>query len=154
MQEVKAEYMAQKRTDSHEQNLAIKRLIEKGYISNVVKNDSLHAKLEWTFSFGNLVFHYEGSSTPVDFSKYRVRLIYRPNKKGNEKIKVFIDEPVLAKKKHFWQDGSLCLWKGGNFQWKKGTNIEKDLVPSICTWIYHYEKWIETGIWHGEEAEH
>lgn len=146
--------MVQKMTDRHKQSLAIRRLAERGFITTVVKHDSSFAKLEWTFSFGNLVFHHNEDSTPVDFSKYRIRLVYRPNKKGNEKIKVFIEEPVLAKKKHFWKDGSLCLWKGTNFQWRKGMNIEKDLFPSICTWIYHYETWLETGIWHGEEAEH
>ncbi|MBK8427620.1 MAG: hypothetical protein IPL27_17335 [Lewinellaceae bacterium] len=154
MPEAKGGCMAQTMTDSHKQCLAIKRLAEKGYITNVVKHDSLFAKLEWTFSFGSLVFHHDESTTPVDFSKYRMRLVYRPNKKGNDKIKVFIEEPALEKKKHFWQDGSLCLWKGSNFQWKKGMNIEKDLFPSICTWIYHYEKWVETGFWHGEEANH
>jgi len=146
--------MARKISDSSRQRLSVKRLEENGYITDLVSYDSLFAKLEWTFYFGELVFHHDENSTPVDFSKYKMRIIYKPNKKGNKKVKVFIDEPVLTKKKHFWGDGSLCLWKGTNFQWKKGMTIKNELFPSICTWIYHYEKWLETGIWHGEEAEH
>lgn len=154
MLEVKEECMAQKLTDSDMQRFAIKSLSKKGFITNVVEHNSFFAKLEWLFSFGPLVFYHDKTTTPVDFSKFKIRLIYRPNKKGNKKIKVYIEEPLLTENKHLWPDGSLCLWKDTNFQWKKGMNIEKDLFPSICTWIYHFEKWVETGIWHGEEAEH
>ncbi|GJM32931.1 MAG: hypothetical protein DHS20C18_19320 [Saprospiraceae bacterium] len=146
--------MGQKISDSNRQRMSIRKLEGQGFISDVVSYDNPFAKLEWMFSFGEIVFHHDENSTPLDFSKYKVRVIYRPNKKGNKKVKVFIDKPALTKRKHLWEDGSLCLWKGTKFQWEKGMSIKNDLFPSICTWIYHYEKWLETGIWHGEEAEH
>ncbi len=130
-------------------------LQEQGYISELnSKVNTTLRRYSWSFRMGMILFHHNGQETQRDFSKYRLRILYRPQKKGRQRIKVLIDEPIIQRKKHFWPDNSLCLYKPTNFQWKVGMKISTNLFPSICTWLYHYEVWLETGHWYGEEAEH
>lgn len=126
-----------------------------GFIYNLTeKANRRFDRYIWTFQMGLISFHHNDQETIKDFQKYRLRIEYRPKKKGYRTIKVFIDEPEITQRKHFWDDGSLCLYKRQNFEWQTQMKVQNDLFPSICTWLYHYETWLETGEWYGEEAPH
>jgi len=137
------------------QRKSLERLEADEYISSLTEKKGYSQKCEWYFNMGKLTLYPdEKSSVNVDFSAYRLKIIYKPNKKGNQMVRVFMVEPKPRRKKHFWPDGSLCLWKPSNFIWEKEMLFGKELFPTICTWLYHYTVWLETGKWHGEEAEH
>ena len=105
----------------------------------------------WKFKMSQLVFEYEGKQVDVDFSKYIIQITYHSR---SEPI-VKIISPQIGIVKHMYPDGRLCLYKPSNFKWRDKMSIKDDLFPSICTWLYFYEKWVETGgTWFGEEAEH
>ncbi len=147
--------MGMKKSNISGRSQGIEKLAEEGFISNLVENANRRTnKYVWSFNMGTISFYHDEKETIRDFTKYRIRVEYRPQKKPVKRIRVFIEEPLIERKKHFWRDGSLCLYKHSNFQWKKGMTIRNDLFPSICTWLYHYEVWLKTGEWYGEEAEH
>lgn len=131
------------------------RLKEEGFITNLREKASRKFdRYTWTFQMGQISFNHYDQKTIKDFRKYKLRIEYKPKKAPSKVLKVFIDEPEIRHKKHFWSDGSLCIYKPNNFEWKPNMNIQHALFPSICTWLYHYEIWLETGKWYGEEASH
>lgn len=133
----------------------LEKLEEEGFISDLSEEvNRKFCKFKWLFNLGHIDFNYGGKTTTRDFSKYRLRIEYRPNKTAPMRIKVFIDSPEMEREKHFWRDGSLCLYKHQNFRWENRMTIREDLFASICTWLYHHEVWLETGVWYGEEASH
>lgn len=131
------------------------KLEKEGFISQLTEQaNRIFDRYIWTFRMGEIAFYHNKKETIKDFSKYKLRIEYRPKKSYHRIMKVFIEEPEVKRKKHFWKDGSLCLYKYHNFKWKPDMKIYHDLFPSICTWLYHYEVWLQTNKWFGEEAPH
>jgi len=129
----------------------MRSLEEKGYITRLEEKISITSRYSWSFNMGELVFQYNDKNIELDFTKYRLQIIF----KKRHPPKVYVLKPSIPEgSKHIWKDGSLCLYKPSNFQWERNMNIERDLFPSICTWLYHYSIWKKTGNWIGEEAIH
>jgi len=136
-------------------NESMINLVKEGYISELDEFKNSRGKSVWKFKMGKFTFHYDDNSTDVDLSKYRIRIVYSPRKKPPRNLQVWIENIELPQgTKHTYRNGTLCLFKPQNFEWKKGMTIETDLFSTICTWLYHHEVWKRTNIWHGEEAKH
>jgi hypothetical protein len=134
---------------------SMKGLEEKGFISELIECKKMTGKSVWKFKMGKLAFHHNNEMVNVDFSKYHMKIVYNPKKRPPKNIEVWIENLKLPKDtKHIYPNETLCLFKPENFKWKEGMTIEKNLFSTICTWLYHYEVWKSTGIWHGEEAKH
>lgn len=95
---------------------------------------------------------WEGWLRPDAYSsQYRVRIICRPKMTPA----VFVVDPALVSDApHRHLNGSLCLFKDRDNPWQETDGIGTRLVPLICSWLYYYEKWCDTGIWLGPEATH
>lgn len=134
------------------QKSAMIALENAGYISKLHMRQ-YHIKRKatvWTFKMNKVVFEFDEKQLEIDFSKYGIEITYYQDSAPIVKIL----SPKVSLGKHLYPDGSLCLYKPSNFQWKDKMSIKDDLFPSICTWLYFHEKWVETGTWFGEEAEH
>lgn len=134
------------------QKSAMIALENAGYISKLhMRQYHIRRKASvWTFRMNKVVFEFGEKQLEIDFSKYVIEITYYQDSAPIVKIL----SPKVSSGKHLYPDGSLCLYKPSNFQWKDKMSIKDDLFPSICTWLYFYEKWVETGTWFGEEAEH
>lgn len=143
--------MGRKIFNPTKQKKSITNLLDNGYISDLAEDIRRTGRCSWSFNLGALVFYYDDKELDVDFTKFRLEIIY----KKRHPPKVYILTPSLPPNtKHLWEDGRLCLYKKTNFEWKDEMSIEKNLFPSICTWLYHDSVWKQTGKWIGEEAEH
>lgn len=123
--------------------------------SDLITNLKIHKQLRgnyyWTFNLCEIEFEYDDKKIDLDFRKYSIKVCYTKK----DPPRVYIVKPQLINKaKHVYSNGSLCLYKPMNWQWKNNMSFGKDLFPNICTWIYFYEIWKENGNWIGEEAVH
>ena len=48
----------------------------------------------------------------------------------------------------------LCLYSPRNYEWNVGMLYVETIIPWACEWLYHYELWVSTGIWHGGGIVH
>lgn len=126
----------------------LKELAAESYLSAFSFKRFLRSNL--IFSFSLTQQEINGEKVDVDFSKYKLKVVC-------SKIhppKIFIKQPIIAKPKHMYKDGSLCLYHWSNFKWGDDKSIARDLIPWTYMWVYYYEMWLSTGIWYGDEYEH
>ncbi len=64
---------------------------------------------------------------------------------------------VHARKRlpHVFPDGAICIYdcRAGKDEWNPRMPLA-DIVPWVELWLYYYETWVVTGVWHGKEAQH
>ena len=64
------------------------------------------------------------------------------------------DDPIP----HRYRDGDLCLYDPGieapRSEWDQTMPIADTLVPWAAEWLFFYELWHATGVWHGREVVH
>lgn len=82
---------------------------------------------------------------------YRVSIVYRLGKSP----KVRVISPELCDRgdgvriPHRYSDGSLCLHRPAYGEWQSKDLIAETVVPWTVLWLYDYEVWLATGVWHG-----
>ena len=128
-----------------------RRLSDSGFITDLSFKKRTRGVYTWKFRFEEIKFSFDGTELDIDFTKYLIKVVYTKSVPP----KVFVLEPDLPRTtKHLYMDKSLCIYKPSNWQWQNEMKFDEDLFPNICTWLYFYEKWVETGNWYGEEAVH
>lgn len=100
-----------------------------------------------------------GDLTPTPLSiTYKVKIHY----KLGEFIRVFVLHPKLllaAGKRtlpHVYSmpKQELCLYYPKADEWHPGMFYVQTLIPWASEWLYHYEIWVGTGVWHGGGKDH
>ena len=100
-----------------------------------------------------------GELKPTPLSQtYTVKLHY----KRNAYVKVFVIGQTLelakgkTKLPHVYSTPlqQLCLYYPKNDEWHTGMFYVKSLLPWASEWLYHYEFWVGTGVWHGGGIDH
>jgi hypothetical protein len=90
---------------------------------------------------------------------YRVKLHYS----YDEGAKVYVLDPnplELASGKdklpHVYSttEQRLCLYYPAWREWHPGKLYVHTLIPWTSEWLYHYEIWVGTGVWHGGGIDH
>ena len=94
-------------------------------------------------------FDFIGILKPRDI-EYQIKIMYRKRKDP----KVIILSPEILDNKHRYSDGSLCIYKQSEFNWREDKLISKYIVPLIASWLYFHEVYLLTGKWYGQEAQH
>ncbi len=63
--------------------------------------------------------------------------------------------PVGKRLPHVFQDGAICIYdcRSGKDEWNPWMPLAV-IVPWAELWLYYYENWLVTGVWHGKEAQH
>ena len=63
--------------------------------------------------------------------------------------------PAGERLPHVFPDGTICIYdcRPGKDEWNPRMPLA-DIVPWAELWLYYYETWLVTGIWHGKEAKH
>jgi hypothetical protein len=76
--------------------------------------------------------------------------------RSGARVQIWVREPTLVPYKntgrppHTFADGSLCVTE----RTAMANEFRADTtVPWIYSWFYFYERWLETGIWYGPQAE-
>lgn len=130
---------------------AFRRLSDKEFITELDFKKGWKGDYRWNFRMNEVTFLFNNRNLDLDFRSYQLKVIYT----NQIPPKIFVTNPVLPKEtKHLYKDKSLCLYKPTNWQWQNDMQFDIDLFPNICTWLYHYEVWCDTGNWLGEEAVH
>ncbi len=93
-----------------------------------------------------------GTITPLDgCNDYRVRIRYRLEKAP----RVAVLSPTLSDRgdgnpiPHRYSDGSLCLYFPRYGEWTSNHFLADTILPWASLWLYYYEVWVATGVWHG-----
>ena len=94
-------------------------------------------------------YDFIGTLKPRDI-EYQIKINYRKKRDP----KVFILHPEISDYKHRYNDGSLCIYKQSEFNWREDKLNSKYIVPLIASWLYFHEVFILTGNWYGPEAPH
>lgn len=113
------------------------------------------SKLE--FDQKQLVWQYEISPTPLSIT-YSIKMVYTKGKHPD----IFVIDPKLTlfqgeeKLPHVYNSSKqwLCLYVRKARQWNRSMYIADTIIPWISEWLFHYECWLATGIWHGGGVEH
>lgn len=50
---------------------------------------------------------------------------------------------------HMYGQEHLCLYKPAYDEWNKTKSVARTIIPWTSLWLFHYEAWHATGIWHG-----
>lgn len=100
-----------------------------------------------------------GDITPTPLSDtYKIKLHYKRGKC----LDIYVLEPQLKlaegeiKLPHVYSTPKqqLCLYYPKNKEWHTGMFYVKTLIPWASEWLYHYEIWVGSGVWHGGGIEH
>lgn len=96
--------------------------------------------------------------TPTaDSETYTIDIKYKLNSRPN----VFLISPSLKtfngeKPHHLYGEHNgnpiLCLYYPKYKEWTKFCYISDTIIPWISTWLFAYEYWLITGVWHFSEV--
>ncbi|MCY3019650.1 MAG: hypothetical protein NTW87_11560 [Planctomycetota bacterium] len=98
---------------------------------------------------------WEGTVEPSGLSeRYVVRITYRLGYDPQVRV---LNPPLVRRADrpipHFNGDGTLCLYPVDSGEWTAADSIAYTIVPWISDWLFHYEVWMATGVWHGDEPK-
>lgn len=70
------------------------------------------------------------------------------------KINVDVVKPLLERRgdqpiPHVYPRNRLCLYQPKYKEWQPHNYIANTIIPWANLWLYYYEEWHRTGIWHG-----
>jgi len=97
--------------------------------------------------------------TPTPLSgAYKLKLHY----KRRDGVSMYVLEPklILAPGKKYLPHvystpkQKLCLYYPEAKEWNPGLYYVHTIIPWTSEWLYHYEIWAGTGVWHGGGIEH
>lgn len=146
-----ARAVAKLRFRPHRQITAFNRLKEAGFIEQLTFRQGVRGRFIWEFNLGSFSFQLGNETVAVDYRLYRLRVVYS----ATTQPRVYVLTPKLPiSTKHIYKEGNLCLYKPTNWEWQDQHRFDEELFPNICSWIYHYEHWRDTGEWIGPEAVH
>ena len=99
-------------------------------------------------SYGELVI--TGVVKPTNMSrKYEIRITYVISKiQKVEIINPKLDDST-CKLPHVYNNNELCLFYPKYKEWTKYDYIAEKIIPWTTLWLYYYEVWRITGVWHG-----
>jgi hypothetical protein len=125
----------------------ISLIIQEGYLKSIFPDSRVKRVREESLT-------WEGEVTPSSLSrKYLLKLVY----KRNNGVQVYIAEPKLELAKgekflpHVYSTPKqrLCLYLPSENSWNISKLYVKTLIPWACEWLFHYEIWLGSGVWHG-----
>jgi hypothetical protein len=93
---------------------------------------------------------WDGELQPTPMSNtYSVRIDYVLR----DRPKVWVVRPNLSETRravripHTFSNGSVCLHLHSD--WTPKMFVAETIVPWLSLWLFHYEVWRATGVWHG-----
>lgn len=107
----------------------------------------------WVITPNGFTWRFKTTPTPLS-DTYTLKIVY----KQNFSPKVYVDEPKplrLAKGAtrlpHTYDSKAqqLCLYHPKYREWTVSKLISKTIVHWALEWLYYYEGWAFSGIWHG-----
>ncbi|MEL7599153.1 hypothetical protein SDC9_113949 [bioreactor metagenome] len=107
------------------------------------------------YSVRQNILVWKGYLQPTYLSpKYLIKVVYQREKHPN----VYVIDPkplVLAEGKskleHVYDTDKqhLCIYYKRAKEWNETKFIADTIIPWTSEWLFHYEIWATTGIWHG-----
>jgi hypothetical protein len=94
---------------------------------------------------------WTGQLQPCDLSRvYTIRIDYQQRRYPAVRVLA----PALQATEtgflpHTYDDGTLCLHDAG--QWNAAMLIVDTIIPWTAEWLLHYEMWLATGEWFGDD---
>lgn len=107
------------------------------------------------YSVRQNILVWKGYLQPTYLSpKYLIKVVYQREKHPD----VYVIQPkplVLAEGKskleHVYDSDKqhLCIYYKRAKEWNETKFIADTIIPWTSEWLFHYEIWVTTGIWHG-----
>lgn len=107
----------------------------------------------WNISPNGFTWWFKVSPTPLS-ETYLLKIVY----KQNYRPKIYVVEPKplrLAKgakrlpHTYSTTEQQLCLYRPKNHEWTESDLISRTIVHWALEWLFYYEEWAYSGIWHG-----
>ncbi|WP_330442271.1 hypothetical protein [Flavobacterium sp. C4GT6] len=133
-----------RRQKSRKISIPIQGALLKKYYPNSSLSSYMGLKLVW-----------EAELTPTPFSQsYKVRIEYTLGYAPKtfvvhpKKLSLYTGETSLP---HVYDNKKqrLCLYYPDGKDWHQGMSLADTIVPWTAEWLYFYENWLNTGVWHG-----
>ncbi len=87
-------------------------------------------------------------------TNYYIKVVYQREKHPN--VYVIEPKPLIlpegkSKLEHIYSTDKqhLCIYYKKAKEWNETMFIADTIIPWTSEWLYHYEIWVATGIWHG-----
>ena len=87
----------------------------------------------------------------IEFQNYRIQISLRPDQHPKIIVLSGLDD---EKPPHTYPEWNLCLYHPSEKIWTGNGDLSQDILPLIYSWVYFYEVWKITGVWHGREWKH
>lgn len=111
---------------------------------------SLYPEIQCSVRGGLLVC--VGPVQPLELSRtYRARIEYRIKKSPS----VSIEDPPLTHRPgeeripHTYAEDRPCLFLPRAGEWRSDRKLALTIIPWLSLWLFYYEIWLATGVWHG-----
>lgn len=116
------------------------------------KIKSLFPASALSFNQNSLIWKYTITPSPLSAS-YEIKLSYTKGKHPNVNVinQILALHEGAEKLPHVYNTEKqwLCLYYRKGREWNRGMFISDTIIPWACEWLYHYELWVCTGLWHG-----
>lgn len=131
-------------------------MIKSREISLIVQANKLQSYFPNSkYSVRQNILVWKGYLQPTYLSpKYLIKVVYQREKHPD----VYVIDPkplVLAEGKskleHVYDSDKqhLCIYYKRAKEWNETKFIADTIIPWTSEWLFHYEIWVTTGIWHG-----
>jgi len=130
--------------------------IKKNKISQVVQAHRLQTYFpDSKCLIKNNILTWKGYLQPMELSpKYLIKVVYQQEKHPDVYV---LDPKSLAlahgetKLKHVYDTKKqrLCIYNKRAKEWDETKFIANTIIPWTSEWLFHYEIWVATGVWHG-----
>lgn len=131
-------------------------MIKNREISLIVQANKLQSYFpDSKYSVRQNILVWKGYLQPTHLSpKYLIKVVYQREKHPD----VYVIDPkplVLAEGKskleHVYDTDKqhLCIYYKRAKEWNETKFIADTIIPWTSEWLFHYEIWVSTGIWHG-----
>lgn len=94
---------------------------------------------------------WQGTLTTWTQNNYEVQLRY-PMSFPFVPPRVYVISPKIAKSRHIYEDGHLCLFHPDDKAWQTRATAAT-MLSWVSLWLHCYEVWQETGSWPRPEAD-
>lgn len=101
------------------------------------------------------VVSWTGTLEPIKGHVFTIRIDYGDSWRPKTYL---VDPPMREDCPHTYGNGEMCVfWPDDpeNEGWEKDSWIAETIIPWSATWLYYYQRWVETGEpWAGPQKSH
>lgn len=117
------------------------RILQGGELVHQPGCAATHVRHEWRDTL----------TDPLTSYKFEIRLAG-----GKAHPRGYVLDPPIPpdRRRHFYDDGSICPYPPWQGVWRWDVNTVADYLDHASVWLLRWTVWSQTGVWPGEEMPH